>query len=460
MSSKQSMLTSLFIGGFLALLLQSTPVVCAEEVGSSSNSAHSIEEIKDWTVIVFMAADNDLRGFAARNIKQMAAVGSNKFVNIVTHLDIRISGNKKITRRYYIEKNRILHVNADDPLTQKMDSGDPETLISCCAWAIKNYPARNYALIFWNHGTGPLDPAGGRIINPTELFTFNPAINKFELDRTIGFMDHIQAHDAQRGICWDDSTGNYLTNQKLTAALAAIKERCLHGKKFSIIGFDACLMSTLEIASHVKPYADVMVGSQEVELGTGWNYQRALGPFQTNTVTPQEFAQNIVTTYGATYANITNDYTQSAIDLRDIALLENNINTVATMLITGLTQQANNSVRNVIQASRNKDFCTHFDEPSYLDMHHLYSNLYANVAHCSFANPADEVAFKTRLSELLTEGMRLIKKSAVANIAGKNLRLAQGISLYFPERKMHYSYKKTAFALTNNWGNFLQQYLG
>src|SRR5579871_1096846 len=108
---------------------------------------HSMPHPKEWTVIVYMSADNDLRSFAARNIKQMAVIGSNDLINILVQLDIRITGNKKITRRYYIEKNKILHVNSHDPHSQKMDSGDPETLISCCTWAIKHYPAQNIGLI-------------------------------------------------------------------------------------------------------------------------------------------------------------------------------------------------------------------------------------------------------------------------------------------------------------------------
>ena len=209
---------------------------------------------KPWTIIVYIAADNDLRGFAARNLKQMSNVGSNSNCNIVAHLDIQLSGNKKITRRYYIEKDQIFHMNADEPGTQQMDSGDPKTLISCCQWAIQNYPADNYMLIFWNHGTGIIDPATGKIINSVDLFTFNNATNKLDLDRSIGFLDIITIlEQQQRGICWDDTTGHYLTNQKLDEALAYICKNYLNGGKFSIVAFDACLMSMLEVANIIKP---------------------------------------------------------------------------------------------------------------------------------------------------------------------------------------------------------------
>ena len=415
---------------------------------------------KDWTFIAYVAADNDLRGFAARNIKQMAQIGSNNYLNIAVQLDIRITGNKKITRRYFIEKNKIWHVNAEDPFSQQMDSGDPQTLISCCRWAIENYPAKNYALIFWNHGTGIIDPSNGRIINSSELFTFNPTINKFELDRSIGFLDFInQVNREERGICWDDSSGNYLTNQKLDFALHEICTSLLGGNKFSIIGFDACLMSMLEVANILKKYASIMTGSQEVELGTGWDYSKVLSPFVDKTLSPTAFAEHIVSSYASSYEKITNDYTQSALNLEHIDSLESNVNTVANLLLYCLKNQNNNSVKNAIRASRNKLLCTHFDEPSYIDLHHFYENLLANVKHFSFTNKNEEGAALSALQETLEKGRSLITEFVVANSTGKNLSRAKGISIYFPERRIHTSYRKTTFASTNEWITFLTSYL-
>ncbi len=449
------------------LLLLPTTIISIDDISVNAidmaygETVHAMPNPKEWTVIIYMSADNDLRSFAARNIKQMAAIGSNEIINILVQLDIRITGNKKITRRYYIEKNKILHVNGHDPHSQKMDSGDPETLISCCAWAIKHYPAENIGLIFWNHGTGPLDPTTGRIINPTELFTFNPAINKFELDRSIGFIDYLAIiNNPERGICWDDSTGNYLTNQKLDAALSHIKTTYLHNKKFALIGFDACLMSGIEIANIIKNYAHYMVGSQEVELGTGWNYQRVFAPFQTTSLDPAVFAQHIVNVYGTTYNTITNDYTQSAINLHTINQLESNIDKVAHILIECLQKQKNNSVKNMLQIARNKEQCTSFDEPSYLDLYHLYTSLQSNMATCTFIDNSSGNNLKNTLNTALEEGKNIIKSVVLANVAGKNLQLAHGISIYFPERRIHYSYKKTPFATTNTWFSFLTQLLG
>lgn len=421
---------------------------------------HHRQHKKPWTIIVYLAADNDLRGFAARNLKQMSSIGSNDRCNIVAHLDIRINGNKKITRRYYVQPGTIVCTNAEDPHTQQMDSGDPNTLISCCQWAIQNYPAENYMLVFWNHGTGIIDPATGKIINSVDLFTFNNATHKLEIDRSIGFLDVIAILEKeQRGICWDDSTGHYLTNQKLDEALAHITRNYLNGGKFSIIAFDACLMSMLEVANIIKPYADVMVSSQEVELSTGWDYTRALSPFLNTTPNKYDLARNIVRMYAQAYDNVTDDYTQSALNLDTITALEKNVSILARLLIEALKKQHNNSVKNAIYASCNKLLCTHFDEPSYIDLHHFLSNLQTNLKHFVFANTQEGNALKRSIQETIAQGLALINQSVIAYACGKNVSSARGISIYFPDRRIHPSYRKTNFAATNDWITFLTQYL-
>ena len=425
-------------------------------IQSYSNSPNPITTRapqKPWTFIVYMASDNDLRAFAANNIRQMASLGSNQNVNIVVHLDIRLNGNQKITRRYFIEKNKLTHLNKE-PETQSMDSGDPKTLISCCDWAIKNFPAQNYALILWNHGTGVIDPRHSKIINPAELFSFNPTTNKLELDRSIGFLDFLYFADLdQRGICWDNTTGNYLTNEKLNGALNEICTRILK-KKFSLIGFDACLMSMIEIAHIMKKYADVMVGSQEVELGTGWNYAHVLQPLLNAPIDVKSFANHIVTSYKRSYHTITNDFTQSALDLQKTMPLEKNIDTVARLLLEAIHYQQNNSVIHAIKSSRNRKNCTHFDEPSYIDLHHFYGNLQNQLSRCTIQRGHQNIL--QQLIPQITQGKQLISDLVFANMSGQNLKEAKGVSIYFPEQRIHPSYTKAAFAQSNAWCQLIE----
>lgn len=434
---------------------------CENELAIHSTRARETKIApKPWTIIIYMAADNDLRNFATRNLKQMSSIGSTEFINIVVHLDIRMSGNIKTTRRYVIEKDKLIHVNTNEESTQLMDSGDPATLVSCCEWAIQDYPANEYALIFWNHGAGIIDPERGRIINPAELFNFNPSINKLELDRSVAFLDLMSdTQQDQRGICWDETTGNYLTNQKLELALKKICNNFLGGKKLSIIGFDACLMSMLEVANLVQPYAHIMVASQEVELGTGWNYAHVLYPFMQQDLSRAEFATHIVNMYEKTYKTVTYDYTQSAIDLSALSAVELSVHEVSNLLLEAIPYQTQNSIKNAIRDARKKNNCTHFDEPSYIDLYHFFSNLITYIPSMTLQNNKHEQEFKQKLKVGLETSLQCITKAVVANVCGKNLQGAAGISIYFPERRTHPSYLLTRFAQNNDWSRLIGQFV-
>jgi len=416
---------------------------------------HRVQEEKEWTIILYVSADNDLAPFSIRNIKQMAEVGSNEHFNIVVQLDIRKSNGKKITRRYFVKKGKVLHLNADDPDSQAMDSGDPETLVSCCKWAITEFPAKNYGLVLWNHGAGILDPSRYRAIRAEELFVFNPRTQRLEIDRSLGYLERM----LHRGICFDDSTGNYLTNQDLEYALETIYTKYLDEEKFAFVGFDACLMQMVEVANLFKDYACVIIGSQEASLGYGWNYADMFRQFEDGAPDLEELMRHMVKTYKKTYEPITDDYTLSAICLNKIEDLEENLHEVAALLLNGLKKQRNGAVKKAVRASRSRLICTHFDEPSYIDLYHFYGNLLRHIEYMKLLDDRDEELFQSDLEDLLIGGRDLIEEIVFANTVGESLARARGISIYFPERGIHSSYGKTLFAKENAWMQFLIQYL-
>ncbi|MBQ3279741.1 MAG: hypothetical protein IJG94_11370 [Clostridia bacterium] len=108
--------------------------------------------------------------------------------------------------------------------------GEPETLSSFLAYAAENYPAREYALIIWNHGGGPLE-----------------------------------------GVCYDELyNSDRLSLEDLQNALE--ESPFGENRKLSWIGFDACLMASLETAIVCSDFAKYMIASQETEPAAGWNY--------------------------------------------------------------------------------------------------------------------------------------------------------------------------------------------
>lgn len=431
------------------------------ETSQETTTAPSAKAVQpEWLFIVYMAADNDLKPFAGKNLAQLTEIGSNNNITVVVHLDTRAAGNKKITKRYYVAHKQLILISQQMG-TQAMDSGDPETLIDCCRWAISSYPAKHVALILWNHGTGPIDIGNPRAINASHLFHFNPHTNLIELDRSVPFLEFMSMQKQEdKGICFDDGTGRYLSNQKLAQALETICKQSLQNKKFSLIGCDACLMSMIEIADIAQPFADYLVGSQEVELGSGWNYNLVLAPFMQRALSPAEFSKHIVHAYEQNYKPITQDYTQSALFLNTTEMLQPAINKVASLLLEALHNQRDKTVSNALKLARNRMLLTHFNEPTYVDLHHLCMNLLTNAERFQLHDRYRTETLKQELFTALRLTTDLITKSVAANVTGANLSKAHGISIYFPDRFVHPSYRKTSFVQKNPaWLAFIDAYL-
>lgn len=419
-----------------------------------NKSAPNSIPFADMLFLVYMAADNDLRPFAIRNLKQMLAIGSNNNVHIVVHLDIRDSNGEKITRRYYIGKNTYYVLNEGEATTQAMDSGDPETLISFCKMALEKFPAKQATLVFWDHGTGYLESIRRGHVNPSTLFTFNPNTCKLELDRSFNYLailaDYIENN---RGVCWDQTTQNFLSSAKLDYALDTICRNYLK-KRFAVIAFDACLMAMTEIAELLSPYGDIMVASEETILGTGYDYESVLSIFTTKKPTAREFAIHIVRSFESTYQKVTQDFTLSALDLSLTPAVMESLNTIAESLVACLKHQKNSSVKQALKTSRM--VCTHFNETSYLDIFDLFSIIQNSLKKFNVSSVGIES--KSTLERALHDGKILLNRYVFAHTEGKKLSNSHGISIYFPER-MHSSYPPSSFAQSNKWFNFISAYL-
>lgn len=74
------------------------------------------------------------------------------------------------------------------------------------------------------------------------------------------------------GICVDERTGNIMSVDGIKAALNATFGENPDKPPFDFIGFDACLMSTIDVANALDGMADYMVASEETESGAGWYY--------------------------------------------------------------------------------------------------------------------------------------------------------------------------------------------
>ena len=218
-------------------------------------------------------------------------------------------------------------------------------------------------------------------------------------------------------------------------------------------------MAAADVFIGLEPYVHYFIGSEEVELGSGYKYDILLEPLLQGTMTCNErFARHIVSAYEEAYTKIMPELTHSAVDLTGIALLERNIDEVAQTLIWGLERQKNKSVKEAIRLSKHKNSCTRFKEPTYIDLGHFYANLLNNSAQCELTDQTSE--FKQRITRLLKEGHEIIRQVVIANAVGDKMKKATGIAICFPEFVIHKSYHHNPFATKTQWLKFLKKYLG
>ncbi len=148
--------------------------------------------------------------------------------------------------------------------------GEAATLSDFLSRAPALCPADRYALILWDHGGGPL-----------------------------------------MGVCFDETQGmDSLSLQELADAL---KNSPFAREKLCLIGFDACLMASAEVAWAVAPYAEYMVASQEPEPASGWDY--AFLERLAQAENGGEMGRRILEAYAASLSDSLSPVTLSCLDL-------------------------------------------------------------------------------------------------------------------------------------------------
>ena len=379
---------------------------------------HQKDFQKEWTVLVIIAADNNLDAYAWQNLQQMLEVGSNENVNIVVRLDMRPKGQNKVTKFLYVKKGELVQVVPDIV----MDSGSAQDLTITFKIVHDNFPAKSWQLILWNHGIGYIDDPSIAGLDDPELWNV-----------------------LNRGICFDDTTKHYLTNKKLLESLKEIKN--IAGKKLSLLGCDACLMNMWEFLQFIQPYVEVAVGSQEVEAGTGWDYT-FLKIFKQKNVSSKQLATAIVDSYNTLYEKQEGKYTQSAIALSKITALSKAIKNLAMILVKELESNSSDSIRDMINFARSTENSTIFDEPSYIDLKNF-------CLQCiEYAQENMHLLFSPVVVKAFNAVVVAVDNAVIHNKKSVDFN-AYGISIYFPIGTMSDSYLILQDPYLKEWAKFL-----
>lgn len=285
----------------------------------------------------------------------------------------------------------------------EVDMGDYNEFVKYVKFIKETYPAKHYAFVIWNHGSG------WKLKEKTSV---------------------------TKGISYDDSSGNHITNQQLGRAL--IEAHKILGKKIDLMNFDACLMQMVEVAYVCKDHCDYLVASEETEPGEGAPYADILSQIKPTT-TPRQFAKIWASSFSKSYdggSQGMNDATQSALDCSKFQNLIDAINGFAKTIMSGKYERLmNNSIKKVQM----------FSTPENIDL--------KDLIRLVSENSKNDEALKTACEKLNKAIENVVIENGHTGFALEN---ANGIAIYFPwDYMLEKKYKELAFTKDTLWDDML-----
>ncbi|HHS50140.1 MAG TPA: T9SS type A sorting domain-containing protein [candidate division Zixibacteria bacterium] len=244
---------------------------------------------REWTVMVYIGADNNLTTYINGDVDEMESAGSTDDVAILCQIDglnnywyngynDHLGNGWSTVRRYYIQAgntsdNRINAGFISD--LGHLNSADPNVLRDFATWAIDNYPANRYMLVIWNHGGGWQRPG--------------PNTHPF------------------KAIVWDDSHGDSgieFANGEFRNMMGQIRDHL--GRSINILCFDACIMGVIEAQYETMGYADYLVHSEANIPAEGYNYDFLQWLIADPLMHEETLINHIIDRYGAGYGSSSN----------------------------------------------------------------------------------------------------------------------------------------------------------
>ncbi len=373
--------------------------------GSTVTRPVSPEDVVNWTIMVYMAADNDLEPFAILDLNEMEAATLPFEASVLVGVD-RIPGYDTSNGNWTDSRVGVIDHDANNSqVGSKLSSvgelnmGNPATLTAFIDWAVQERPAQHYALVIWNHG------------------------------------------DGVDGVAFDESSGNdSLSFREIRDAIAASIPGSL-----DFVGFDTCSMAFIEQADALADVAGFMVASQELEPGEGWDYESWLSTAFADgaAIDAQTLADAAVNNFQDTYSD-QHDVTLSALALEQIP---------------SVTQ----ALEQFIDASHRatpQDWAA--IKKAYFQAAYFSSSKSVDLG--DFANILE---LQGNLSPEISTAVTALSSSADASViaATKNMDHASGLSIFWPSYRPNdfletYAAQDIPMLDTVRWDAFLQNYWG
>jgi len=374
----------------------------------------------EWTVLVYLAADNSLSQQSFKDINEMEAVEDNDSVQYLIQIDPYDDLNHPpyftTSRRYLIR-----HDNNPDSIGSIMlndlgeiNSADPDEVSEFANWGFSNYPSERRMLILWDHGNG-----------------------------------WTKDHETTKYICYDIDTGDNISvaNGELKQAISNIN---FH---LDILAFDACLMQMPEVIGEIYECCDFVIGSEEVVPEDGFPYGDITyhldGIFdylvENPTCTPEEFSNEIVTRYIDSYLYGGSQATEDNISL---SAIKNEYFPEFQNKLFSFTSEYSDTLNNYIY--ENVRLSSHsFNYNSTIDIYQFFTKL---NNYPEFQEIAEEIL--SVVDSLTVKSLAVYDNYVVPDIG----RMSIYFSLYSFNSSTWQKYFQLSFVKETRWDRFLDFY--
>lgn len=204
---------------------------------SDDQKPSAVVEEESWAVYWYLCG-SDLEsggGFATGDLSELMEVSLPENVKVVIE-----TGGASVWQNDLVEAGKLqrwVYCSEGLKLVDEQPSasmGDAQTLSEFLQFAKDNYPAERTAVIFWNHGGGSVTGAA---------------------------FDELYDYDS-------------LTLDEMYEAFTGVWEPSEEEQPLELIGFDTCLMATVDVAFTFSDLAHYLVASEEVEPANGWYYSK------------------------------------------------------------------------------------------------------------------------------------------------------------------------------------------
>lgn len=336
-----------------------------------------------YTLMVYMTGSDlesgELNGFASDDLEEMMSAQDADHLNVV----VETGGTKQwVNNNISNEENqRWLIENGSMELVSEnlgdRNMGEPGTLSDFINWSVQNYPADKYILIFWGSGGG--------------------SVYGYGFD---------EKHD-------DDSL---LLPEVEKALTESVKKNNI---RLELVGFDSCLMATIETAYITGGFAEYFVASEETEPDHGWDYSPILTAISKNdTLSGGELGKIIGDAYEdqAIREETAEEITLSVIDLSKIGPI---IESLKKFSMEAASNIQSNSGFEALALARNKaeSYGNEIDDSECSDMVDL-ADLMLNAG--------------AEYQDLSADLVKKINDAVIYNLVSRLTPYARGLSIYMP----------------------------